>query len=59
MLEQEVAQFDMKYAKKFDDDAKELALKSITPEDCVVRQVCSGVVQHVRGVACSHYELGC
>ena len=30
--EQEVAKFEMKYAKKVDEDAKILALKSIVPE---------------------------
>ena len=30
--EQEVAQFEMKYAKKVDEDAKILALKSIMPD---------------------------
>ena len=30
--EQEVAEFEMKYAKKVDEDAKILALKSIIPE---------------------------
>ena len=40
-LDQEVAEFEIKYAKRVDEDAKILALKSIMPETLSVKQVYS------------------
>ena len=60
--EQEVAEFEMKYAKKVDEDAKILALKSIMPETLFggAGRVQRKIVQPQCGLAHSHHQrLGC
>ena len=57
--EQEVAEFEIKYAKRVDEDAKILALKSIMPETlfgesrCVPREI----IQYLRRTSHIHYQV--